>query len=315
MKKINLAGVAVVAMVSTGALPTSQVASESLPYSCPPGEIVNARVMHGADVAEPNAVTAAQAAAIDARMQQRLQRRADAANPARLTAETVTIDVRVHVIRRSNGSGNVSRSMIDQQIAVLNAAFSGQTSTAAADTPFRFSIRSIDRTSNSDWYNWSLNDDDDRRAKNALHRGGADDLNLYITGLQDGLLGYATFPGGELSRDGVVVLNKSLPGGSAAPYNEGDTATHEVGHWLGLFHTFQNGCSKPGDRVGDTPYQRAGDNVVECDTAADTCTGKAGLDPVQNFMNYSDDACMNQFTVGQSARMSKAWLAYRAPAA
>ncbi len=156
-----------------------------------------------------------------------------------------------------------------------------------------------------------MNPSDNTAAKTALRRGGPAALNVYVAKLDGGLLGYATFPGGSPALDGVVVLNASLPGGSAAPFNLGDTLTHEVGHWLGLFHTFQDGCSKPGDSVRDTPQQSDGKNIFTCNGGLDACSAP-GTDPVRNFMNYVDDVCMNRFTRGQATRMSLAWDAFRA---
>ena len=144
----------------------------------------------------------------------------------RCRTPAVTIDVRWHVITRRNGTGTVRPAQIRRQLAVLNDAFAGRGAAAgSAQTIFRFQTKSVDYTANNDWYNWSnpevdLSDNDE--AKAALHRGGFDVLNVYIADLGDGLLGYATFPfDTTLTDDGVVLLNESLPGGSARAVQRG----------------------------------------------------------------------------------------------
>ncbi|XXR56274.1 zinc metalloprotease [Sorangium sp. So ce385] len=225
---------------------------------------------------------------------------------AGFTAETdVEIPVHFHVINKGAGisNGDVPQSAIDAQIAVLNDAY--------ATTRFSFVLASVDRTTKAEWYTMSLGSTAERQAKSTLRKGGPDHLNLYTARPGGGLLGWATFPSdyaANPSADGVVVLDASLPGGTAKPYNEGDTATHEVGHWLGLYHTFQGGCNKTNDRVDDTAAERSA--TYGCPMGQDTCRG-SGVDPITNFMDYTDDACMNSFTAGQAARMSALWDSYR----
>ncbi len=174
----------------------------------------------------------------------RLQKKGTLERSTGESARTTTIKIRthVHVITRTDGTGKVPLSRIKTQINILNKAYAGDTSYASAATPFRFVLATVDVTKNNNWHNWNTSQDN-HSAKKALRRGGLADLNLYIAKLSDGLLGYASFPGeGEPIHDGVVLHTQSLPGGSFESFNKGDTATHEVGHWLGLFHTFLNGC-------------------------------------------------------------------------
>jgi len=215
------------------------------------------------------------------------------------------VNVYVHVINNGAGlaNGDVPDTQIADQIGVLNAAY--------ADTGWVLNYVSTDRTTNAAWYAMSPGSTAEAQAKAALRRGTADDLNIYTANIGGGLLGWATFPSDYAknpTNDGVVILYSSLPGGTAAPYNLGDTATHEIGHWMGLYHTFQGGCSKTNDSVADTASEKS--PAFGCPTGRDTCSA-AGVDPITNFMDYTDDSCMNSFTAGQDGRIDAQFSAYR----
>jgi pregnancy-associated plasma protein-A len=227
---------------------------------------------------------------------------------------TFVFPVYFHIITSSTGEGDVSPRQIEKQMEILNEAFAGTNKGAASPTSFQFVLVAVDRTANDAWFNMGPGTTAERDAKAALRVGGADALNIYTANLVGGLLGWATFPSWYKSKpdqDGIVILHSSMPGGDAAPYNDGDTATHEAGHWVGLYHTFQGGCNGQGDYVSDTPAERSPDFF--CQVGRDSCSGpKApGLDPVYNFMDYGDDACIRQFTNGQAIRSDELVQAYR----
>ena len=135
------------------------------------------------------------------------------------------------------------------------------------------------------------------------------DLNIYSANLQGGLLGWATFPKSTYSAtDGVVVLNEVSRAGLRLPTTRATPPPTRSATGSGCYHTFQGGCA--GGRLrGRHPAEAS--PAYGCPTGRDTCSG-GGADPIRNFMDYTDDACMNTFTTGQRTRMQQSWTAYRA---
>lgn len=255
---------------------------------------------------------------LDARLRHRLATQSLTHAEARYSL-VLRIPVAVHVLAGTHDRGP-SRARVRREIRVLNDAYSGGQSPENTATRFSFQLVSFDRTVNDAWHTGVMFDAADRAARRALHVGGFNELNLYIAApttrnrRSDGVvLGWSSMPWRAQRRprlDGVTVHEGSLPGGRLRDYNRGDTAVHEIGHWLGLFHTFEGGCSKRNDRVADTPAEYSPSTA--CERGRDTCPAP-GLDPIHNFMDYSFDACMNRFTPGQVNRMTDNWLAYRTP--
>jgi len=216
--------------------------------------------------------------------------------------DIVNVQVAFHVIHSLSGNGNISDLMIYNQINVLNEAYEQYN--------IIFTLSSIDRTANDNWF--SDMESYEQQYKQQLNIDPAHHLNIY-TGNMPGLLGWSYMPyswSESYYMHGVCLSYTCLPGGTY-PYNLGKTASHEVGHYLGLLHTFDNGCNAPGDYVNDTPYQDDGNNIYTCNPNLDTCPNQLGTDPVHNYMNYVDDACLTEFTNGQSERMDEMIAQYR----
>jgi hypothetical protein len=225
-----------------------------------------------------------------------------------------TVPVHFHVVTPDGVTGNVTLDQIRAQIRVMNAGFSG--AEGGVDTGFRFTLATVDRTVNAEWYFAGPTTSGERAMKRTLKRGGAGELNYYST-TAGGYLGWAYYPNivenATSYLDGIVVDWESMPGTSteyAGQYDLGKTATHEAGHWINLAHTFEGGCNRWGDHVDDTPAQSIA--TFGCPVGQDSCPREPGLDPIHNYMDYSFDSCYNQFTAGQAARMQDAWLHWRA---
>lgn len=222
-----------------------------------------------------------------------------------LTLVGGVVDVYVHVIRQGKTvpDGDISDAIVNEQVKVLNQDF--------AATGWSFRLAATDRTTNVQWYRRCHEPAVEQAMKRSLRQGGADKLNVYICMPNNRTLGWSSLPhhyGSSPHADGVVIAAATLPGGPAVPFHQGGTLTHQVGHWFGLYHTFQGGCGQPNDVVADTPPEQR--PAFTCKDARDSCPGD-GPDPVQNFMDFADDQCAQRWTAGQDARMDAVFTAFR----
>lgn len=216
-------------------------------------------------------------------------------------SQTYTIPVVFHVITKTDGTGNVTDQEIRDQITVLNEDYRAISSTMGAsgyDTKIQFTLAGITRTVNNTWFN----DENELQYKTALKWDTTRYLNVY-TNSASGYLGYSYFPQESAGNvyDGVVALYETVGGrnNGYSPYDQGRTLTHEIGHYMGLYHTFEGGCSNSytsGDLIMDTPAEA--EDHYGC-TQTYSC---GAADDIRNYMNYTDDSCMEHFTREQANR-------------
>ena len=227
----------------------------------------------------------------------------------------VTIPVVFHVVY-ANGTQNISDAQIMSQLQILNDDFRRLNSDAdntwsqAADSEVEFCLATNDPQGNPTdgilRVSTSVSSFGTSDNVKFSSSGGSDAwpagsyLNFWVCNVGGGILGYAQFPGGSAATDGVVCDYRYVGdmGTATAPFDLGRTATHEVGHWLNLYHIWGDGNCNQDDQVSDTPNSDAAN--FGCATGHQSCSS---TDMVQNYMDYSDDACMNLFTSGQKTRM------------
>jgi gliding motility-associated-like protein len=255
------------------------------------------------------------------------------------TSSIITIPVVVHVIHNGDALGageNITDAQVRSQIKVLNEDFRRLLGTrgennnpVGADTEIEFCLAAVDPSGNmTNGINRKqlTNESFTQTEVNTIVKPSnqwdpTKYLNIWTVRFTDNtLLGFAQFPsnsslsgintdGGEASTDGVVISYNAF---GTADYNDGTfilnntykygrTATHEVGHWLGLRHTWGDGDCSVDDYCNDTPV--AADANYDCPASKDTCPNNPGVDMIENYMDYTKDACMNIFTQDQKTRM------------
>lgn len=223
----------------------------------------------------------------------------------------VVVPTWYHVIH-DGATGNITQAQLQAQFDQVNKDFAGleNPGSGAARMNIAFSLAGVTRTNNALWF--SDLDRYETQIKEALAVDNTRNFNQYFGNFRAGLLGFCYFPNSfpeSNFRHGCMNLYSSVPGGSSTGYNEGKTTTHETGHGIGLFHTFQGGCTGNGDQVDDTCNQASG--TSGCPASRNSCPNNGCLDPIHNYMDYSTDRCMYEFTAGQSVRADEQLSTFR----
>ena len=236
-----------------------------------------------------------------------------AMSTGRLVNGKIQIPVVVNVLYRTTAE-NISLAQIQSQIDVLNKDFNATNSDfnqvpslfsgVKANVGISFVLEAVYRKATTKT-SWGTND-----AMKITSQGGiaptspTTKMNLWACTIGGGILGYAQFPGGSSSTDGVVIDSKYLgnTGTAVYPFNLGRTATHEVGHWMNLRHIWGDAtCGS--DLVSDTPTHNAANSGVPAYPHYSTCSGTP-VEMTMNYMDYTDDRGMYMFSNGQKSRMA-----------
>ncbi|MBT6808545.1 MAG: zinc metalloprotease, partial [Flavobacteriales bacterium] len=244
----------------------------------------------------------------------------------------ITIPVVVHVVYY-NSNENISTTQVQSQIDILNEDFRRLNSDAsntpsafqsvAADCEIEFCLASTDPNGNSttgitrtstSQSSFSTNDGVKYSSSGGIDAWNTSEyLNIWVCDISGGILGYAQFPGGNSSSDGIVCDYAYFgnTGTATSPFHLGRTATHEVGHYLNLRHIWGDAnCGN--DQCNDTPTQQSSNYGCPNFPSTSNCSGNGSNgDMFMNYMDYTDDACMNMFSQDQKTRMIAAINTYR----
>ncbi|CAK4029899.1 Extracellular metalloprotease [Lecanosticta acicola] len=223
----------------------------------------------------------------------------------------ITVPVYIHLITTTAKQGTLTQTAATAQVAALNTVYNKYGIT--------FNLQNVTTDANDAW---AVAEGSDMDALKAARRYGSySALNLYFhTDLSGGVLGTCTLPSqvtdpkdpSQYVSDGCNVNAATMPGGSMTGYNQGMTAVHETGHWLGLLHTFEGySCTGDGDSIADTPQQSTSTDGCPTSPVKDSCPAVAGVDLIHNYMDYSSDACYESFTPNQVTRIQSMWQEYR----
>ncbi|KAK7429843.1 hypothetical protein QQZ08_003688 [Neonectria magnoliae] len=228
----------------------------------------------------------------------------------------ITVDVNFHIASTEENENLVTDEIVDAQWKVLHESFAKYNVNLVLNSTERV----VDNLTGQAFLiyegpdnGWVHYEEKEKEYFKSTRKGGYDALNLYFfSPYSPGATGSCSWPtviedGDDLTfgLDSCQLSALTMPGftagqGAFEDWNLGHLAVHEAGHWFGLNHTFAGGCSEPGDFVADTPAQLT--QIYGCPVGSDSCPNNEGVDPIHNFMGYTNDNCTNEFTPGQKDR-------------